>query len=93
MGRTKRQISRRRKSPAVSEKMQESGSNNSSNRADQSEKKRMREKTGNDERGEGEGNFFCQAKCCNHPPPGRKVLSVKLSQVSGGTEMRVMSIR
>lgn len=55
MGRTKRQISRRRKSPAVPEKRQERGS---SNRVDQSEKKRVREKTGNEERGEGEGSFF-----------------------------------
>lgn len=24
---------------------------------------------------------LCRAKCCNHPPPGRKVRNVKLSQV------------
>lgn len=45
-------------------------------------RERPREMTGNDQKGEREGSF-CRAKCCNHPPPGRKVLSVKLSQVSG----------
>lgn len=55
-------------------------------------KGRVREKTGNDEKGEGEGSF-CRAKCCNHPPPGRKVHGVKLSQVSGELRGGVMSSR
>lgn len=37
---------------------------------------------GNEDKGEREKSS-CQAKCSNHPPPGRKVLCVKLSQVSG----------
>lgn len=37
---------------------------------------------GNEDKGEREKSS-CQAKCYNHPPPGRKVLGMKLSQVSG----------
>lgn len=82
IGRTQRQISRSMNRPGCLRGARERESERETEERDHREEGRAREKTGSDERNEGEGSF-CRAKCCNHPPPGRKVLDVRLSQVSG----------